>query len=37
MKTKQATDLQTFLEGVNKKDKRNGKRIHFAFTKNKRK
>jgi hypothetical protein len=30
-------DLKTFIENVNKKDKLNGKRIHFAFTKRKRK
>jgi hypothetical protein len=29
-------DLKTFIENVNKKDKLNGKRIHFAFTKRKR-
>ncbi len=32
------TDLKTFIENVNKKnDKRNGKKIRFAFTKRKRK
>jgi hypothetical protein len=30
-------DLKTFIENVNKKDKRNGKKIRFAFTKRKRK
>jgi hypothetical protein len=30
-------DLKTFIENVNKKDKLKGKRIHFAFTKRKRK
>jgi hypothetical protein len=30
-------DLKTFVENVNKKDKLNGKRITFAFTKRKRK
>ena len=29
-------DLQTFIENVNKKDKSNGKKIRFAFTKRKR-
>ena len=29
-------DLQTFIENVNKKDKPNGKKIRFAFTKRKR-
>jgi hypothetical protein len=29
-------DLETFLENVNKKDKPNGKKIRFAFTKRKR-
>ncbi len=33
---KPAKDLQTFLENVNKKDKPNGKKIRFAFTKRKR-
>ena len=31
-----AKDLQTFIENVNKKDKPNGKKIRFAFTKRKR-
>jgi hypothetical protein len=30
-------DLKTFIENVNKKDKRSGKRIRFAFVKRKRK
>lgn len=33
---KTANDLQTFIENVNKKDKVNGKKIRFAFTKRKR-
>ena len=33
---KPATDLDTFVENVNKKDKLNGKRIRFGFTKRKR-
>lgn len=33
---KPAKDLQTFIENVNKKDKLNGKKIRFAFTKRKR-
>jgi len=31
------TDLKTFIENVNKKDKRNGLKVRFAFTKRKRK
>ena len=31
------TDLKTFIENVNKKDKISGKKIRFAFTKRKRK
>ena len=34
---KPITDLQTFIENVNKKDKPSGKKIRFAFTKRKRK
>jgi hypothetical protein len=34
---KNMTDLKTFIENVNKKDKRSGKRIRFAFVKRKRK
>ena len=30
-------DLKEFIENVNKKDKLSGKKIHFAFTKRKRK
>ena len=33
---KPVKDLQTFIENVNKKDKMNGKKIRFAFTKRKR-
>jgi hypothetical protein len=36
-KTEKPTkDLQEFIENVNKKDKINGKKIRFAFTKRKR-
>jgi hypothetical protein len=34
---KPRTDLQTFIQNVNKKDKRNGLRITFGFTKRKQK
>jgi len=34
---KPLTDLKTFIENVNKKDKRSGKKIRFAFVKRKRK
>jgi hypothetical protein len=34
--TKPSSDLETFIENVNKKDKLNGKRIRFGFTKRKR-
>jgi hypothetical protein len=34
---KPLTDLKTFIKNVNKKDKRSGKRIRFAFVKRKRK
>jgi hypothetical protein len=37
MSEKQPTDLKTFIENVNKKDKRQGKKIRFAFTRRKRK
>ena len=37
MVKKQAPDLETFIENVNKKDKRNGKKIRFGFVKRKRK
>lgn len=30
-------DLKTFIENINRKDKLNGKKIRFAFTKRKRK
>jgi uncharacterized FlaG/YvyC family protein len=30
-------DLQEFIDNINKKDKLSGKKIHFAFTKRKRK
>jgi hypothetical protein len=33
---KPVKDLKTFIENVNKKDKVNGKKIRFAFTKRKR-
>ena len=33
---KPTKDLQTFIENINKKDKPNGKKIRFAFTKRKR-
>lgn len=37
MTEKQLLDLKTFIENVNKKDKkRNGLKIRFAFTKRKR-
>jgi hypothetical protein len=34
---KPRTDLQTFIENVNKKDKLNGLKVTFGFTKRKRK
>jgi|TARA_B100001971_G_C18034990_1_gene454566 hypothetical protein len=34
---KKQEDLKTFIENVNKKDKRNGLKIHFAFANRKRK
>jgi hypothetical protein len=34
---KPAKDLQTFIENVNKKDKVNGLKVRFGFTKRKRK
>ncbi len=37
MTDKPLPDLKTFIENVNKKDKLNGKKIHFAFTRDKRK
>ena len=37
-KTEKPTkDLKTFMEGINKKDKLNGLKITFGFTKRKRK
>ncbi len=36
MTDKPVTDLKTFIENVNKKDKQNGKKVRFAFTKRKR-
>ena len=37
MSDKPVTDLETFIENVNKKDKLNGKKIKFGFSKRKRK
>jgi len=37
MTAKKAPDLKTFVENVNKKDKRNGLKIRFNFVKRKRK
>jgi hypothetical protein len=34
---KPLTDLKTFIENVNKKDKLDGKQVHFDFVKRKRK
>jgi len=34
---KPMTDLKTFIENINKKDKLNGLKVHFGFTKRKRK
>jgi hypothetical protein len=34
---KPSKDLQTFIENVNKKDKLNGRKVRFGFTKRKRK
>jgi hypothetical protein len=36
MTKKQLPDVQEFADNVNKKDKRNGKKITFGFTKRKR-
>jgi hypothetical protein len=36
MADKPTKDLQEFIDNVNKKDKRNGKKITFGFTKRKR-
>jgi hypothetical protein len=35
--TGKASDLKAFVEGVNKKDKVNGKKVLFHFVKRKRK
>jgi len=37
MSDKPLPDLKTFIENVNKKNKRSGKKIRFAFVKRKRK
>ncbi len=37
MTEKPLTDLKTFVQNVNKKDKLNGKKIQFHFVKRKRK
>jgi hypothetical protein len=37
MTDKPLTDLKTFIENINKKDKLSGKKIRFSFTKRKRK
>ena len=37
MAEKKQQDLETFIENVNKKDKMNGKKVRFGFTKRKRK
>lgn len=37
MSEKPLSELQEFIDNVNKKDKLNGKRIKFGFTKRKRK
>ncbi|MBA7626024.1 hypothetical protein ES703_33458 [subsurface metagenome] len=37
MAKKPLPDLETFIENVNKKDKVNGKKVRFGFTKRKRK
>ena len=37
MPEKPLPDIKEFIENVNKKDKPNGKRVRFAFTKRKRK
>ena len=37
MGEKQAPDLKEFIENVNKKEKQNGKKVRFGFTKRKRK
>jgi len=37
MSGKSPTDLKTFIENINKKDKVNGKKVVFNFVKRKRK
>ncbi len=37
MTDKPRTDLKTFIENVNKKDKPNGRKVRYAFVKRKRK
>ena len=37
MAKKELPDIQEFVDNINKKDKLNGKRIKFGFTKRKRK
>ncbi len=37
MVKKSSTDIKTLIEKVNKKDKINGNRIRFSFTRRKRK
>jgi len=37
MSDKSPIDLKTFIENINKKDKLNGKKVRFGFTKRKRK
>ena len=37
MGEKPLQDLKEFIENINKKDKRNGKKIRFGFVKRKRK
>ncbi len=37
MSDKPLPDLKTFIDNINKKDKLNGKKIRFAFTRRKRK
>jgi len=37
MTDKPLINLKTFIENVDKKDKRNGKKVRFGFTKRKRK
>ena len=37
MADKPLSDVKTFIENVNKKDKRSGLKVHFGFVKRKRK